>query len=141
MITIVFPPTEMDTLVLCREREREIARKVMIRIALSPKVVRTTSDMVVNKKLVRLFLAIIFQWIRPKQVRHESVGGWLPEPIDPVEIIQCIQFRRQTSMDAKELLVHHCSQRQRAKGLRASIIHSLRVLVFACSQNRIVIMW
>lgn len=63
------------------------------------------------------------------------MGWWLPEPIDPVEIIQCIQFRRQSSMDTEELLIHHSSQRQRAEGLCAGIIHPLRVLVFACSQK------
>jgi hypothetical protein len=86
---------------------------------------------VVNEEFAGFLLAELFQWICPENVAHKPVGRRLTEAIDlrgvsifpvmlPVvtyalEIIQCMQLGAQTAMNAKELLVHNGSERQRAK--------------------------
>lgn len=44
--------------------------------------VGTSSDMVVNKCFVCLFLAEFFEWIRPKEITHEAMRRWLTETIN-----------------------------------------------------------
>ena len=48
-----------------------------------------------------------------------------------LDIFQSMQFRTETTVNAKELLVHHCRQRQRTEGLQARLIDSFTIFVLA----------
>ena len=47
------------------------------------------------------------------------------------QIVEGDEFRGESSMDAKELLVHHRSERQVAERLHRGVVEVLRVLVLA----------
>lgn len=95
------------------------------------KEVRTASDVVVHKVLLRLLLSKVLERVCPKNIAHETVCGWLSETIDALEVLQGVKFGTETAVNAQELLVHYSSQGQSAERLHAGLVNILRVFVFA----------
>jgi hypothetical protein len=104
--------------------------------------------MVVNKVLLRLFLAKVFKRVGPENIAHETVGRRLAETVDlqsmsvyirqvvklqtyALEILKCVQLGTETTVDTQELLVHNSSEGKSAERLHASLVHSLGVFVLA----------
>ncbi len=51
--------------------------------------VTTPSDVVVHKVIRRvLFRTEIFERVRPEDITHDTLSGWLSESVDRAEIIQ-----------------------------------------------------
>lgn len=48
-----------------------------------------------------------------------------------LDIFQSMQFRAETTVNAEELLVHDCRQRQRTERFQARLIDSLTIFVLA----------
>ena len=59
------------------------------------------------------------------------MGGRLSEAIDIPQIVEGVEFWRQTTMDTKKLLVHDGCQGQGAEGFHNSIVELLGILVLA----------
>ena len=111
------------------------------------KEVGTTSNVVVDKIFLRLLLTKVFQRIRPQYIAHEPMGRWFSKSVDlrdvsimqdvslkctyALDILQGMQFRTQTAMNAEELLVHDSGKRERAERLHARFVYCLGVLVLA----------
>jgi hypothetical protein len=57
--------------------------------------------------------------------------GWLSETVDTLDIFQGVKLRAESTVYAKELLVHHCCEREAAECLHTSIVDLLGVFVFA----------
>ena len=93
--------------------------------------VRTASDVIVDEAVGCLLLTEIFNRVRPKHVAHQALSGWLAETVDlarddelrnnlkkrsrstyVTDIIECLEFGRETAVNAEELLVHDGSKRQ-----------------------------
>lgn len=81
--------------------------------------------MVVDEKVVGLFLTKLFKRIGPEDVAHKTVCGWLTETIDlfssafaypqaesthALQVVQSMELWAQTTVYAQELLVHDSSQ-------------------------------
>lgn len=47
------------------------------------------------------------------------------------QVIQCVQLRAETAVDAQELLVHHSCEGKVAEGIHAGIVDRFRILVLA----------
>lgn len=50
-------------------------------------------------------------------------------------VFQIVNFRRESTMHAEELLVHEGRQRQTVERVHASVVHPLRVFYFTCKQR------
>ena len=78
-----------------------------------------------------LLLPEILDGVRPEDITHEALSGWLAETVDlarddesrknlqqrsrstyVADIIECLEFGRKTAVNAEELLVHDGSKRQ-----------------------------
>ena len=44
--------------------------------------VRASSYVIVNKTVGSLFLTKVFDGVRPQDITHETLGGWLAEAVD-----------------------------------------------------------
>ena len=93
--------------------------------------VGATSDVVVNIELASLLLSKFFQWIGPENVAHQAVGGRLSEPINALNVLQCMQLGAQATVYAQELLVHDSSKWQRTERFHACVVNLFRILVLA----------
>jgi hypothetical protein len=80
-----------------------------------PEKVRTAADVVMHKKLGRLFLSKLLQGISPQKVAHQAVCWWLSEAVDLAQVIKGVELGGKTSVNAQELLVHDRSQGQSAE--------------------------
>ena len=54
------------------------------------------------------------------------------------DVVQVVDLRRQSSVDAEELLVHERGQREAVERLHASVVHALGVLDLACKEMKYV---
>lgn len=50
-------------------------------------------------------------------------------------VFQIVNFRRESTVHAEELLVHESRQRQTVERVHASVVHPLRVFYFTCKQR------
>lgn len=50
-------------------------------------------------------------------------------------VFQIVNFRRESTVHAEELLVHEGRQRQTVERVHASVVHPLRVFYFTCKQR------
>ena len=93
--------------------------------------VGASSDVIVNVELASLLLSEFFQWISPEYVAHEAMGRRFSESIDALDVLQCMQFRAQSTVYAEKLLVHDGSKRQRTERLHACVVDLLGILMLA----------
>lgn len=61
--------------------------------------------------------------VRPKQVTHGPLVGNLDHAIDTLDLVECVQAWRQTSMQAEDLVLDHSSQRQVIKQVSQELPH------------------
>ena len=109
--------------------------------------VGATSDVVVQEELGCFFLPKLLEGICPENIAHQAMRWWLPEAINLLksasllassiafayilEVVQCVEVRTETTVYAKELLVHDGSQGQGAEGLHTRLVYLLGILVLA----------
>ena len=48
------------------------------------------------------------------------------------QVVESVELRGQSTVDAEELLVHDGGEREITEGLHASVVDCFRVLVLAC---------
>ena len=93
--------------------------------------VRASTDVVVHEVFLCLLLTELLQRICPKNVAHEAVCRRLPEAIERLDVLESVKLWAETTVDAKELLVHDGRQRQTAERLQTCLVNLLAVLVLA----------
>ena len=86
--------------------------------------VRTSSGGVVDEKIVTSFVAKVFRGIGPQQIAHGTERRRLAKAIDLTNVVDCMNFRREATVDAQVLLVQHGSQRQAIERLHERVVKS-----------------
>jgi hypothetical protein len=73
----------------------------------------------------------LFERVSPEDVAHETVGRWLAETIDRLDVLESVKFGTQPAMNTQELFVHDGRERQGAERVHACFVDFLTVLVLA----------
>lgn len=89
--------------------------------------IRATPDGIVSEVFIGLLGSKIFAGVRPQEVTHGPERGRFLEPVDLLDIVDGMDFRRKSAVNAKELLVHQRGQRQTVEGVHAGIVDAFRV--------------
>lgn len=108
-------------------RQEFILMQKLIRSSLS-KEVRAPSDIILNE-LLRAWTLFILNWIRPKNITKETNSWWLLKPLQILQIINRLQFRRYATVKGKEFIIDETRYGKGIKCLHKQFISLLVVLI------------
>lgn len=129
-VTRTLPIVHPVTLVLHLMRAdhaHQIIITQKLRSRLNPENIRTVSIMV-KLELPRHTPVLRLNRVSPQYITKQTILRNLMESVNTIQISQCLQLRRYTSVHCQEFTVHHAAQRQKIEQVAKRVKHLLVVL-------------